>query len=85
MTDRVPKHAGRVMMKKILLIVSGVIVLAVFITVSILVFKTAQDFEDVSREQKTEEEDRSSREPGKRARARVSREKRIRVRVSRRI
>ena len=52
-------------MKKILLIVSGVIVLAVFITVSILVFKTARDFEDVSREQKTEEEDRSSREPGK--------------------
>ncbi len=65
MTDRAPKHAGSVMMKKILLIVSGVIVLAVFITVSILVFKTARDFEDVSREQKTEEEDRSSREPGK--------------------
>lgn len=50
-------------MKKIFLIVSGVIVLAVFITVSILVFQTARDFEDVSREQKKEEEDRSPREP----------------------
>lgn len=50
-------------MKKVILIVGAVILLAVFMTVSILVFKTAQDLKDASREPETEEEVRNSPEP----------------------